>query len=84
MDKQFSCDCSDTLRQGSLGFHRAQAPSLYDVYAKNLLQRGWAGNVNAAEQAYVKRTKIRSPKQKVADERFRERTLARRGVQTCP
>jgi hypothetical protein len=48
------------------------------------LQRGWAGNMDEAERAYIKRNNIRSPKQKVADERFRNRMLARRSVWTCP
>lgn len=74
------CDCGDSLCQGSLGFHRGQDPDLYDLYARKLLRRGWAGNMTEAEKAFIHGNKVRSPKQKTADERFRERMQARRGV----
>ena len=38
-----TCDCTDSLCRGSLGFHRGQDPPLYDLYARKLLIRGWAG-----------------------------------------
>ena len=73
-------DCIDSSCKGSLGFHRGQDSALYDMYARKLLQRGWAGNMDAAEHAYLKRKKVRSPKQEAADEGFMERMQARRGV----
>ena len=79
-DNKVTCDCGDSLCKGSLGFHGGQDPALYDMYARKLLQRGWAGNMDAAEHAYLKRKKVRSPKQEAADERFMERMQARRGV----
>ena len=78
--KDAVCACTDSLCKGSLSFHRGQDSSLYDLYARKFLQRGWAGNMDAAEHAYLKRKKVRSPKQEAADERFMERMQARRGV----
>jgi hypothetical protein len=38
-----------------LGWDRKDDPSLYDMYAKKLLIRGWAGSMSPAEKAYLRR-----------------------------
>ena len=40
-----------------LGWDRDINPSLYDLYAKKLPWRGWAGQRSPEEKAYIKRVK---------------------------
>ena len=49
-----TCDCVDSLCKGSLGFHRGQDPLLYDMYARKLLIRGWAGIYTDEEKRFRK------------------------------
>jgi len=46
--------CTDSLCRGSLGFHRGQDPLLYDLYAKKLLIKGWAGIYTDEEEGFRK------------------------------
>jgi hypothetical protein len=46
--------CTDSLCRGSLGFHRGQDPPLYDLYAKKLLIKGWAGIYTDEEEGFRK------------------------------
>jgi len=58
VSNEAKCDCGDSLCKGSLGFHRGQDPNLYDLYARKLLKRGWAG-VHTAEE--ISFTRIAKP-----------------------
>jgi len=40
-----------------LGWDRNLDPVLYDLYAKKLPWKGWAGNKSPAERAYIKKVK---------------------------
>ena len=57
IEDSFECTCGDNLCQGYLGFHRIQDPSLYDLYAKKLLIRGWAGSYTQEEEEYRRKAK---------------------------
>ena len=46
--------CTDNLCRGSLGFHRGQDSPLYDMYARKLLIRGWAGIYTNEEKRFRK------------------------------
>ena len=52
--KDVVCDCIDSLCRGCLGFHRGQDPLLYDMYARKLLIRGWAGIYTDEEKRFRK------------------------------
>ena len=52
IEDNIECTCGDILCQGDLGFHRGQDASLYDLYAKKLLIRGWAGSYTQEEEEY--------------------------------
>ena len=56
-DNEATCTCADSLCRGSLGFHRVQDPSLYDLYARKLLIRGWAGIYTDEEERFRKNLK---------------------------
>ena len=52
--KDAVCNCIDSLCRGSLGFHRGQDPPLYELYARKLLIRGWAGIYTDEEKRFRK------------------------------
>ena len=54
MKKQGRCQMNDP--QG-LGWDRDISPSLYDLYAKKLPWRGWAGQKSPEEKAYIRGVK---------------------------
>ena len=53
-DNEATCARTDSLCKGSLGFHRWQDPPLYDLYARKLLIRGWAGIYTDEEKRFRK------------------------------
>ena len=51
--KDAVCTCIDSLCGGSLGFHRGQDSSVYALYTRKLLIRGWAGCESPEETVEV-------------------------------
>ena len=44
-----------------IGWDRELDPELHDFYARNLLEPGWAGELDRAELAYIKSQLRQSP-----------------------
>lgn len=79
------CNCSDSLCRGSLGFHRGEDPPLYDMYAKKLLIKGWAGIYTPSEETFRQRGKPPTAAQKASGARLVARRAQRlKGETTVP
>jgi hypothetical protein len=65
--------CTDNICWGSLGFHRGQDPLLYDLYARKLLIRGWAGRYTDEEEEFRKDLKPPSEAMKEKGRRLASR-----------
>ena len=80
--KDVVCSCTDSLCKGILGFHGGHYPALYDMYARKLLQHGWAGNESPEETAFRQRMKPASDamKERMKRMRAKQKPLAKTRV----